>query len=132
MKSRPMSVVVIVGLFRPLVTSTKNDGKGRKPLKLSEWEGFLGLSFNVKVVMINSYLIVTKNFFRKSRLQFRIQSWSAKVFSRYNYATLSKVFMPEEFLMYGILLSIDAAALSCNTAMCTMHSDAKYMAARPR
>ena len=60
MKSRPMSVV-IVGLFRPLVTSTKNDGKGRKPLKLSEWEGFLGLSFNVKVVMINSYLIVTKN-----------------------------------------------------------------------
>ena len=64
MKSRPMSVV-IVGLFRPLVTSTKNDGKGRKPLKLSEWEGFLGLSFNVKVVMINSYLIVTKTFFSK-------------------------------------------------------------------
>ena len=131
MKSRPMSIV-LVGLFRPLVTSTKNDGKGRKPLKLSEWEGFLGLSFNVKVVMINSHLIVTKIFFRKSRLQFRIQSWSAKVFSRYNYATLSKVFMPEEFLMYGILLSIDAAAQSCNTAMCTMHSDAKYMAARPR
>ena len=127
MKSRPMSIV-LVGLFRPLVTSTKNDGKGRKPLKLSEWEGFLGLSFNVKVVMINSYLIVTK----KSCLQFRIKFWSAKVFSHYNHATLSNVFMPEEFLMYGILLSIDAATQSCNTAMCTMHSDARYMAARPR
>ena len=62
MKSRPMRVV-LVGLFRPLVTSTKNDGKGRKPLKLSEWEGFLGLSFNVKVVMINSYLIIIKILF---------------------------------------------------------------------
>ena len=85
MKSRPMSVV-IVGLFRPLVTSTKNDGKGRKPLKLSEWEGFLGLSFNVKVVMINSYLIVTKNFFRKLHLQFRIIVFR-KVFSHYYHAT---------------------------------------------
>ena len=88
MKSRPMSVVVIVGLFRPLVTSTKNDGKGRKPLKLSEWEGFLGLSFNVKVVMINSYLIVTKTFF--SKIMFAI-SYQILILLKYFLTTIMQL-----------------------------------------